>query len=177
MIRTFSSFVAMILTLLGGLCVAAMMCVSLADALLRQFNRPILGASEMSEALMVVAICCALPLSVLSGKAVAIDILVKRLPGLVRTGVVWLAATASAAILAFFGYRSFIAGLEAEDFGEASLLLSIPFGPFYMAISAAAALTALAILYETGVGRARIAARPVPENAPKTSADGGPDGS
>ncbi len=152
MIRACANLGFGLLVLIGGVSVVAMMGISMSDAVLRQFDLPVLGASELSEALMVVVVSCALPVSILSGKAISIDMLVKRMPKHAAQGVTVAGVIAAVAILGYFAYRNYLAGFEAEDFGEASVLLQIPYGPFYFAIGIGAALAALAVAFEAAFG-------------------------
>ncbi len=151
-LRSSTSAISFLLVIIGGLSVVAMMGISMADAVLRLFERPILGANEISEALMVIAVSCALPVSILSGKAISIDMLTKRLFPALRKVVIFLGVMAAIGILSFYAYRSYLAGFEAADFGEVSLLLGIEYGPFYFCIAAGAALAALAVAYEAAFG-------------------------
>ena len=148
MIRLLTIGVASLASLIGGVALIAMMGISMADATMRQFNQSIFGASEISEALMVICVACAVPISILSGKAVSIDLLTRQLPKRPRAVLAVLVGTVSVAMLVYYAYRNYLSAPEAAAFGEASLLLSIPYGPLYFCLAIGGALAALALIYE-----------------------------
>lgn len=140
----------------GGVGVVALMLLTVADALLRSFaNAPILGANDLTQVILAVVVAASVPLCIASDRAVAITALVDRMRpaagGLVRR----TAYAASTAALAYLAWRCFVNGGEAAMFGETTMLLRIPYGPFYYALSAGFGFSA--VLFAAGVLRGRLA--------------------
>ncbi|CAN5731693.1 hypothetical protein BH23PSE1_BH23PSE1_08260 [soil metagenome] len=135
------------LEILGGIGVVALMLLTVSDALMRSvLNRPILGANDLTQVTLVVVVAIALPLSILAGRAISIDIVLDRLrPALARLSR-RLAALVAACALALIAWRCAINAGEAATFGETTMLLQIPYGPFYRALAVSAALSALLFL-------------------------------
>jgi len=140
--------------LAGGLALVALMGLTVSDALLRSFlNRPILGAADMVQVLLVCVVAAALPLCVLAGRAIVIDSLVRLLPPGPRSLVARAAATACAGALGYLGWRCWVNAGEAAMFGETTMLLQIAYGPFYMVIAISSFATALLFAAEAVRGR------------------------
>lgn len=139
----------------GGLALFGLMLLMVADALLRTFlNAPMFGAQEVTRVLLSVVVACAVPLCFLQGKSITIDAFVERLAPAWQRRIAAAAHLLSAAALAFLAYRCALNGWEASRFGESSMLLSIPSGPFYLALGAGFAASALAALAHAALGRA-----------------------
>lgn len=132
--------------LVGGAAVVALMLLTLADALMRSLSRPILGANEITEALLLVVVSAAIPISIVSGKAIAIEGLVASLPHRLA-GIIVLAGTLlSTVLMAFLAYHSFRTSADARDFGERSAILHIPHDILYVILSVGASCAALAFV-------------------------------
>ncbi|WP_372424826.1 TRAP transporter small permease [Salinarimonas chemoclinalis] len=143
------------IAVVGGVGVVALMLLTVADALLRSFaNAPILGANDLTQVILAVVVAASVPLCVASDRAVAITALVDRMRpaagGLVRRA----AYAASASVLAYLAWRCFVNGGEAAMFGETTMLLRIPYGPFYYVLSAGFGVSA--VLFAVGVLRGRL---------------------
>lgn len=143
------SFFEVPLVLAGGLLLFALMGLSVSDALLRSFfNKPIFGANDYAQILLSFCVAACFPLCILAGRLIAIDTLVLLMPSGIRTILDWCATIAGTVILAYVSWRAYSNALEAADFGEATLLLNLPFGPSYYAIAAGCGLSALLLLLE-----------------------------
>ncbi len=128
---------------LGGLALIALAGLTVSDALLRSLlNRPILGAADIVQVLLVLVVAASLPLCVLAGRAIAIDSVVDRLPPRAAGPVRRLAHAVAAAALATLAWRCWINAGEAALFGETTMLRRIPYGPFYAALAVSAGLSA-----------------------------------
>jgi TRAP-type C4-dicarboxylate transport system permease small subunit len=132
------------LEVLGGLALAALLAITVADALMRSgLNRPILGGGDLVQVALVLVVASAVPLSIAAGRAIAIEMLVERLPpalgGVVRRAAAALCAVASG----YLAWRCYVNAGEAALFGETTMLLQIPYGPFYGALALSFALSAL----------------------------------
>lgn len=143
-----------LLEILGGLGIAALMLLTVSDALMRTFlNRPVRGAGDMTQVILVLVVAVALPLCILAGRAVTIDVLLDRLPRRGASAFRRIAAVVSAAALGLVAWRCAVNAREAAAFGETTMLLQIPYGPFYAALAVAFALSAIifaAIALRTG---------------------------
>jgi TRAP-type C4-dicarboxylate transport system permease small subunit len=69
------------LVFIGGACLAAMMCLTASDVALRYFfNKPISGAFDLTEYMMVIVFAFGLPYCTLRASHIKVDILMERLP-------------------------------------------------------------------------------------------------
>ncbi|MGJ3263236.1 MAG: TRAP transporter small permease [Salinarimonas sp.] len=144
------------IAVVGGAGVLALMLLTVSDALLRTFaNAPILGANDLTQVILAIVVAASVPMCIASDRAVAITALVDRMKpaagGLVRRA----GYAASAAALGYLAWRCFVNGGEAAMFGETTMLLRIPYGPFYYALSAGFGLSA--VLFAAGALRGRLA--------------------
>ena len=125
-----------VLDVIGGLCLAALLALTVSDALLRSLaNRPVFGASDLIQVLLCLVVAASLPLCVAAGRAIAIDILVDRLPIRLRRPLTRLISATSAGLLLLTAWRCYINAGEASQFGESTMLLRIGYGPFYLALA------------------------------------------
>ncbi|SRR6056297_3327661 len=140
------------LEVVGGLALAALLAITVADALLRSLlNRPILGGGDLVQVALVLVVASALPLSIAAGRAIAIEMLVERLPPALETAVRRLSAAVCAIASGYLAWRCYVNAGEAALFGETTMLLQIPYGPFYGALALSFALSAA--LFASGVLR------------------------
>jgi TRAP-type C4-dicarboxylate transport system permease small subunit len=131
----------------GGLGILTLMLLTVSDALLRSFaNRPLAGANDLTQVMLVVVVACALPLCVTSGRAITIDLFVNLMPKAVRSALHRLSALSGAAALGYLAWRCLLNAREAAFFGETTMLMQIPFGPFYLALAIGLALSSLQFL-------------------------------
>jgi len=133
----------------GAVTVFAMMFLSVTDAILRSFfNNPIFGANDYTQIILSIAVSISMPLCVLSGRVIAIDTLVTRLPDSAFRPVAWLVTLAGAVMLGYLSWRAFLNAQEAARFAETTLLLQLPLGISYYAISAGAGLSCILLIVE-----------------------------
>ncbi len=138
-----------LLELFGGGALLLLMGLTVSDALLRSLaNRPILGGSDLIQVTLSVVVACALPLCVAAGRAIAIDMLVDRLPERARAIVARLVAVICSGVLLALSWRCAVNAGEAAMFGETTMLLRISYGPFYLALSVSTLLCALIFLFD-----------------------------
>jgi TRAP-type C4-dicarboxylate transport system permease small subunit len=131
----------------GGLGILALMLLTVSDALLRSFaNLPLAGANDFTQVMLVIVVACALPLCVAGGRAITIDLLVNLMPDSVRSVLHRFAALSGAIVLGYLAWRCFLNAREAAFFGETTMLMQIPFGPFYLALAIGLTLSALQFL-------------------------------
>ncbi|WP_150522456.1 TRAP transporter small permease [Roseibium sediminis] len=137
------------LVILGALATFALMGLSVSDALLRSFlNAPIFGANDYAQIMLSFIVAISFPLCALSGRLIAIDTLVRKLPRQLQSLTDWVMTIIGICILGYVSWRAFINAREAALFGETTLLLQLPFGPSYYAVSIGCGLSALVLLAE-----------------------------
>jgi TRAP-type C4-dicarboxylate transport system permease small subunit len=133
-----------ILELVGFSGVILLMLLTVSDGLLRTFaNRPILGADDYTQVILALVVAVSLPLCVASGRAIAVDLFVRLMPLAVRRSIRLLVAISSAAALGYLSWRCLLNARDAQSFGETTTLLQIPYGPFYLALAAGLAISAM----------------------------------
>ena len=136
-----------LLELIGGVAIFLLMLLTVSDALLRSFaNSPILGANDLTQVLLVVVVACSLPLCIVSGRAIAVEFVISLLPAALRKLLGRLSALGGSLILGYLAWRCFLNSREAAAFGETTMLLQIPFGPFYLILSVGLAFSAILFL-------------------------------
>src|SRR3954463_7494934 len=117
----------------GVLATFAMMCLTSADALSRYaFNRPILGAFELTEKyLMVAAIFFGLSYGYRGGLFIRVTFLVDRLSGKARLAADYFAFLISLAFCVFFLWASAVQGWRGLHDDTELSTLHILVGPAY----------------------------------------------
>ena len=144
------------LEVLGGLALAALLFITVADALMRSvLNRPILGGGDLVQVALVLVVASAVPLSIAAGRAIAIEMLVERLPPILGSAVGRVTAAVCAVASAYLAWRCYVNAGEAALFGETTMLLQIPYGPFYGALALSFGISTL--LFASDVLRPRSA--------------------
>ena len=133
---------------LAALALFSMMIVNFVDVVGRSvLNRPLPGATELTEILVAATVCCALPSLTLQGRHVTIDVLDYLLPDIARAA---LSAAASLIGFAFFSvvaWRMWIEGGKTARFGGMTPLLEIPMAPVLYGIAILTGLTAITFLF------------------------------
>ena len=143
------SWVERLLVLLGGAAIFALMLLSVSDALLRTFfNAPIFGANDYAQVLLSFVVAASLPACVIAGRLIAIDTLILMMPERAQAWLDWITSLAGVTVLIYLAWRAFKNGQEAALFGETTLLLQIPFGPSYYALSAGCLFSALLMILQ-----------------------------
>lgn len=137
------------LVISGALIIFALMGLSVSDALLRSFfNKPVFGANDYAQILLSFAVAASFPLCVIAGRLIAIDTLVLMMPKPAQYWLDWLVTALGAIMLGYVALRAFFNALEAATFGEATLLLQLPFGPSYYAVAAGCGISAILVVLE-----------------------------
>lgn len=118
---------------LGVLATFAMMCLTSADALSRYaFNRPIMGAYEITEKyLMVAAIFLGLSYGYRGGLFIRVTFLVDRLPGAARLAADYFAFLVTLAFCGFFLWATGVQGFRALHEDTELSTLPVLVGPAY----------------------------------------------
>ena len=111
-------------------------------------NRPIRGAFEITELLLLVLIFAGLPLVSHADEHVTMDFIDRLLPG--RLADLWLRLmhAACAAIMFFLAWQIWIKAGRLSAYGDTTDVLRITLGPFIYFMAAMIALTGLVHLYK-----------------------------
>jgi TRAP-type C4-dicarboxylate transport system permease small subunit len=126
---------------------AALAVVTVLDVSGRYFlNKPLLGAIEMSEFLMVFLSFGALALAELRNSHITVDFFVTALPSRARALLDALAALLGILFWAFVAWRAAVHARRIWEAGEVSANLTLPTWPFYLAVTVGCGLLALALV-------------------------------
>lgn len=118
-------------TLLSVVCVIGILVLAVLDVILRTvFNAPIIGATEISQMLMVGAVL-GTGGGILTDQNIQVDIVVNALPKKVQSIIGLCTVTASMVIYGIIGWRLLVESGAAIKFGKAFSLLKVPYFPFY----------------------------------------------
>ncbi|HIB20969.1 MAG TPA: TRAP transporter small permease [Rhodospirillales bacterium] len=134
---------------IGGFFLLALTVITVVDVTLRSaFNSPIFGGQDIAQLFMIMVVCCSVAYSGRSGGQVAVELFDSF--GSER-GMRWIGITIkmiSVAMLGVLSWHLVISGLDAHEFGEATLTLEISFGPFFIILAVGIALYLLVLVAE-----------------------------
>jgi len=133
----------------GGLMIVSLMGITVIDVILRYFfSSPIFGARDISKLIMLTVVALSVAYSARTGGQVAIELFSDMMgPHIIRWTEVWVRFIAIV-MLIILAWRLWLCGLNASEFGEASLALEIPFKPFYFILSLGMLLYAVVLIVE-----------------------------
>ncbi|MEW6665043.1 MAG: TRAP transporter small permease [Thermodesulfobacteriota bacterium] len=114
---------------LSGIALVWMMLLTVADVILRQFGRPILGAYELVSFSGAVVIGFGLPYTSWTKGHVYMEFLIEKIPENLRKVANFLTRLLGIALFAVASYNLFIVGSDLRKTGEVSLTLNFPFYP------------------------------------------------
>lgn len=118
-------------SLLSVVCVVGILVLAVLDVILRVFfTAPIIGATEISQMLMVGAVL-GTGGGILTEQNIQVDIVVNALPKKVQYIVELFAVTASIIIYGLISWRLLVESGAAIKFAKAFSLLKVPYYPFY----------------------------------------------
>jgi len=119
------------LSYLGAVALFIMMLLTAADVAGRYlFNKPILGAFELTEFLVLILIFSFLAHAQAEKTHVSVDLLVGRLPKIWRTVIGFFNHAVCLALMGLFVWMTTIRAMELKEYAEASSNLGIPKYPF-----------------------------------------------
>jgi TRAP-type C4-dicarboxylate transport system permease small subunit len=128
----------------------AMMALTFVDVLARYvFNRPIRGAFEVTELLLLVLIFAGLPLVSHADEHVTMDFIDRWLPAARRRFLNRLIDFVVAALMFFMSWQVWIRATRVSSYGDATDVLRIAYGPFVYFMAAMIALAGAIHLYKT----------------------------
>ena len=110
------------------------------------FNKPLLGAIEMSEFLMVFLSFGALALAELRNSHITVDFFVRALPERAQALLEAVAALLGIAFWSFVAWRAAVQSSRLFNNGEVTANLLLPTWPFYLAVVVGCGLLALALM-------------------------------
>jgi TRAP-type C4-dicarboxylate transport system permease small subunit len=108
-------------------------------------NRPLLGAVEMSEFLMVFLSFGALALAELRNSHITVDFFVRALPERAQALLEVVVALIGIAFWSFVAWRAAVQSMRLFNNGEVTANLQLPTWPFYIAVVAGCGLLAVAL--------------------------------
>ncbi len=128
----------------------AMMMITFVDVIGRYgFNRPMRGAFEITELMLLVLIFAGLPLVSHADEHVTMDFIDHMLGSRVRAGVIRLAHLLCAAIFLFLAWLIWLKAAKISSYGDTTDVLRITVGPFVYLMSVMIALTGLIHAWKT----------------------------
>lgn len=148
-------WLGLMLGLSAGLSLLAMMLLTVVDVFGRDaLAAPVPGAFELTELLMVGVIFSALPLVTAVDGHVTIDMIDVVMPARVRPWHRMCVDGFSAIVVAIIAWQLWIKAGVLTAYGEITLILEIPMGPFTYAMALLTAVTAI-ILFGSAARWAR----------------------
>jgi TRAP-type C4-dicarboxylate transport system permease small subunit len=127
--------------------IAALVVITVVDVAGRYlFNRPLLGAVEVSEFLLVVLAFAGLAYAERRNAHIAVDFFTERLPAGLRRVLDAFATLVGIAFWTVVGWRAWAHALRVRAAQEVSLSWQIPIYPFYLAIALGSAMLVLLLL-------------------------------
>ena len=121
--------ISKLLNLIAGIAVTFMMCLTVADVLLRAGGHPIIGTFEIVSLLLALVIGFGIPQVSLDRGHVAMDFLLEKLSKNGRRVMNTFTRVLCLALFAFIGFKLFSVGARFHSSGEVSPTIMIPFYP------------------------------------------------
>lgn len=132
---------------LAGLLLLLLLLITFADVIARNaLNRPIAGATELSEIALVGVTFMLYPLAAWQKRHIVVDLLDNMMPPLVRRLQAAAAGLLGALLFAVLAWRLDLRGDRLATFGDVTPYLKLPLAPVYYFMAILSALTALAFL-------------------------------
>ena len=137
-------FLSRIMNILASVVLVAMMLLTVSDVCLRYFlNRPIIGATELTENMMVCMAFFALAWCAGQQGHLKVDLVVMRFSNRVQAVFDSLTLSVGMIMVALIAWRSFMEGMAVRELNIISSPLRIPAFPFYYVVAAGSALLCL----------------------------------
>jgi TRAP-type C4-dicarboxylate transport system permease small subunit len=121
--------VSKILSTIGGAALTFMMCLTVADVLLRAWGRPILGTYELVSLTLAIVIGFSIPKVSLDRGHVYMEIVLEKLSKRDRAIMNTFTRMLGLILFAIIAYNLFLIGNEFHASGEVSSTLKLPFFP------------------------------------------------
>lgn len=131
----------------AGVLAAVMMVTTFTDVVMRYFfNRPIVGAFEVTEITMGLLVFFALPVMIRRRENIVVNVVHDMLPPRARRAATLLSDLVCAALCAFIAWRMWLFGARLLRFNEVTMELQVPKGAIAQSMSVLMALAAVAFL-------------------------------
>jgi TRAP-type C4-dicarboxylate transport system permease small subunit len=112
---------------LAGLAIIAMMLVTVVDVVMRYaFNRPVRGAYDFTEAMLVVFVFNSMSACFLARAHIVIDLIDGLIGPRAKNALVRFGDVVSVALLILFAYTAIVPAIQAFEGGERKLELGLP---------------------------------------------------
>lgn len=123
--------VVTVCAILSVFCIMGILLIAVADVIMRGlFNSPIIGATEISQMLMVGAVLGAGG-GILTDQNIQVDIVVNALPKRMQQWFTLVTVTLSIIIYGLIAWRLLAESESVIKFGRSFSLLGVPYFPFY----------------------------------------------
>lgn len=133
----------------GGGMLLGLMGLTVVDVVLRFFFKaPLYGARDVAKLMLLVMVALSVAYSARTGGQVIIEFFSRRMGPRLATCTEAGARMAAVAMLLILSWQLWRCGRTATLFGEASLALQIPFGPFYFLLAIGVLLYAALLVVE-----------------------------
>jgi TRAP-type C4-dicarboxylate transport system permease small subunit len=133
----------------GAVVLAALMFLAAMDVLLRYvFNRPISGALELIQYMMVITVVSGFALCTIEKSHIRVEVLIGRCPPKVQTLLYCVTSFLSLGLIVLFTWQSVVYAVLLRDSNLTSPVLFIPAFPFAIIQALAMAVFCLALLGE-----------------------------
>ncbi|WP_158964977.1 TRAP transporter small permease [Chachezhania sediminis] len=137
----------LITAVLTGVLLLALTGVTLVDVVGRYFfSRPLSGASEMTELLVMAVVFTGLPAICLDDGHITVDLFTAKLKGTAETVQVMLARLVVVVMLGLISWQLWEHGARIGAWGETTVYLRFPLAPVARAASVLCALSAAIVL-------------------------------
>jgi TRAP-type C4-dicarboxylate transport system permease small subunit len=135
---------------LGGLILFILMGMTVLDVVFRYvLNAPIGGSQDISIVLLVVIVACSIAYGARTGAHVSVDLFGHLFgPTFARVSDI-LVRIFAAGVTAVWSWQLFRSGRVATQLEEGTLLLAIPFEPFYQVLAIGVWLYAIVLVLES----------------------------
>jgi TRAP-type C4-dicarboxylate transport system permease small subunit len=138
-----------VLGIAASVLLLCLMLMTFSDVVARYlFNRPIRGAFEITELLLLVLIFAGLPLVSHADEHVTMDFIDRMLPAAAVTPLVRMVHALVAAIFFFLTWQVLIKAGRISEYGDTTDVLRITVGPFIYFMAAMILLTGVVHLYK-----------------------------
>ena len=138
-----------VLGIAASILLSCLMLVTFVDVVARYlFNRPIRGAFEVTELLLLVLIFAGLPLVSHADEHVTMDFIDRMLPAPAVPVLVRAVHAVVAAVFFFLAWQVIIKAGRISGYGDTTDVLRIAIGPFVYFMAAMILLTALVHVYK-----------------------------
>jgi TRAP-type C4-dicarboxylate transport system permease small subunit len=134
------------LSIIAGITLTFMICLTVADVILRFFGRPILGTYELVGLFAVVVIGFSLPSTSWKKGHVYMDFLISRFSKSTRNFFNILTRLLGIGLFLIFGWNLIPYGMDLKNVGEITAALHLPFYPIIWGLSICCFVESLVLL-------------------------------